>query len=48
MDDKHIDYEQPEIADYGDLAELTESALTGTMLDATFPSGTPFALLTFS
>ena len=50
MTDKstQVEYEQPEIADYGDLRELTAAAHTGGSLDASFPSGTHFNLLTFS
>jgi hypothetical protein len=49
MDDKtQVEYEQPEIADYGDLRELTAGTSTGNALDATFPVGTPFRNLTFS
>ena len=43
-----VDYERPEIADYGDLRELTEAASTGAFTDATFGTHTPFNQLTFS
>ena len=50
MADKNaqVEYEQPEIADYGDLRELTAAAHTGNATDATFPAHTPFSHLTFS
>jgi hypothetical protein len=50
MEDKNtqIEYAQPEIADYGDLRELTAAAHTGNSTDATFPAHTPFSSLTFS
>jgi hypothetical protein len=41
-------YEHPEIVDYGDLRELTAATGTGAALDAAFPAGTKFHLLTFS
>ncbi len=43
-----MDYVKPEVADYGDLTELTEGLKTGAALDKDFPSGTPFGDLTFS
>jgi hypothetical protein len=46
--DSKVEYEQPHIADYGDLRELTAASSTGGSLDATFPVHTPFAQLTFS
>ena len=47
-EDTKVEYEQPEIADYGDLRELTAAASTGGSLDSTFVAGTPFGTLTFS
>jgi hypothetical protein len=43
-----VEYEQPEIADYGDLRELTAASSTGNFTDATFGTNTPFSQLTFS
>ena len=43
-----VGYEQPSIADYGDLVELTAQSTDGDFLDADFPSGTPRGDLTFS
>lgn len=50
MEDKstQVEYEQPEIADYGDLRDLTAGQHTGAALDASFPAGTPYGSLTFS
>jgi hypothetical protein len=44
----HVGYEQPTIADYGDLVELTAQQTDGDFLDADFPAGTPRGDLTFS
>jgi hypothetical protein len=43
-----LEYEKPEIVDYGDLKDLTASARTGGHLDADFSRGTPTSQLTFS
>jgi hypothetical protein len=43
-----MEYIGPEIADYGDLAELTAGAQTGDYLDADFPAGTHRGQLGFS
>jgi hypothetical protein len=43
-----MDYEKPEVVDYGDLVELTAAAAAGSQLDAAFPAGTPITDLTFS
>jgi hypothetical protein len=43
-----VEYEQPEIADYGDLRELTAASHTGSALDAQFGTHTNFNQLTFS
>jgi hypothetical protein len=43
-----IEYEAPEVVDYGDLTELTAAAASGRHLDAAFPSGFPVSHLTFS
>jgi hypothetical protein len=42
------EYEKPQVADYGDLEELTLSTGGKNKLDASFPAGTPFGDLTFS
>jgi hypothetical protein len=42
------EYEAPTVVDYGSLRELTAGQSHGTKLDASFPSGTAFADLTFS
>jgi hypothetical protein len=39
MQDQHVEYEKPEVRDYGDLKELTAATSTGTHTDV--PSGTP-------
>jgi hypothetical protein len=43
-----MEYIKPEIADYGDLAELTAGTRDGDHLDADFPAGTARGLLGFS
>jgi hypothetical protein len=44
-----VSYENPSIADYGDLVELTAAASPDAdFLDADFPAGTPRDDLTFS
>jgi hypothetical protein len=43
-----MQYVEPEIVDYGDLAELTAGSSSGVALDASFPAGTLFKDLTFS
>ena len=43
-----VGYDQPTIADYGDLIEMTAQAEDGNFLDADFPAGTPRGDLTFS
>jgi len=43
-----MDYVKPEVADYGDLTELTEGLNHGENLDKDFPTGTPRGELTFS
>lgn len=45
---EQVDYERPEVVDYGDLAELTGGLSSGACLDADFPVGTKAAALTFS
>lgn len=41
-------YEAPQVTVVGTLGEVTEGQATGTKLDRTFPTGTPFGDLTFS
>jgi hypothetical protein len=48
LKEDEMEYQSPTVVDYGELTELTAGATTGTSLDATFPSGTPFSDLTFS
>jgi hypothetical protein len=48
IEEKKIEYQAPEIVDYGDLTELTAALSTGAHTDASFPSNTPFSQLTFS
>lgn len=43
-----LEYEKPEVVDYGDLVELTAAGSDGDCLDADFPVGTKKNLLTFS
>jgi hypothetical protein len=43
-----MEYIKPEIVDYGNLAELTAGASSGTHLDAAFDAGTAYGDLTFS
>ena len=43
-----VEYEKPEVVDYGTLAALTAGAAAGSRLDAGFPAGTLFGELTFS
>lgn len=46
--DETVEYESPEVVDYGDLVELTAGQSTGDYLDAAFPVGTFKGDLTFS
>jgi len=41
-------YETPLLVEAGSFESLTQAASTGSTLDATFPTGTPFGDLTFS
>ncbi|MCP9485216.1 MAG: lasso RiPP family leader peptide-containing protein [Gaiellaceae bacterium MAG52_C11] len=43
-----VEYETPDVVDYGDLVELTAGTQNGDFLDAAFPAGTPKSDLTFS
>lgn len=43
-----IEYESPEVVDYGDLIELTAAGTDGDCLDSDFPAGTSRGKLTFS
>jgi hypothetical protein len=42
------EYETPNLEAHGSIEQITQGASTGTALDATFPTGTPFGDLTFS
>jgi hypothetical protein len=46
--DTTTEYETPRIEDHGDLAELTAGKSSGTVLDATFPAGTPYGDITLT
>lgn len=41
-------YEAPAMTSLGSFETLTQGASSGSQLDATFPTGTPFGDLTFS
>ena len=41
-------YEAPILTPYGDVREITAGMETGSALDESFPTGTPFEDLTFS
>jgi len=41
-------YKAPKISDVGTVVERTLAQGSGSQLDATFPTGTPFGDLTFS
>jgi len=41
-------YVAPELKVHGTIEEITHGQTTGTQLDATFPAGTDFGVLTFS
>jgi hypothetical protein len=43
-----VEYEAPQVVDYGDLVELTAGSSDGDSLDVAFPAGTPKRNLTFS
>jgi hypothetical protein len=43
-----VEYESPDVIDFGDLVELTAGQSDGEMTDATFPVNTPKRSLTFS
>ena len=43
-----MDYETPQIVDFGDLAELTAGQQDGDFTDMAFPQNTPKRDLTFS
>ena len=42
------EYETPNLTVHGSIETITQGASEGTILDATFPVGTPFGDLTFS
>lgn len=41
-------YAAPHLTVHGSLEAITKGASSGSVLDATFPTGTPFGDLTFS
>jgi hypothetical protein len=41
-------YSQPKVTVYGDVEVITKGGSSGTVIDQTFPIGTPFNQLTFS
>lgn len=41
-------YEAPSLTAYGEVRKVTAGMSAGTVLDETFPTGTPFDDLTFS
>lgn len=43
-----VEYESPDVVDYGDLVELTAAQSDGGFTDAMFPADTPRSELTFS
>lgn len=43
-----VEYESPEVVDYGDLVELTAGTADGEFTDAAFPANTSRSDLTFS
>ena len=45
---KRRTYEAPRLIAHGSLEKLTKGGSNGTLLDASFPRGTPFSDLTFS
>lgn len=47
-DNPTIEYEKPQVVDYGDLVELTTQLGEGYCTDADFPARTPVGELTFS
>ena len=48
MDEHTVEYERPDVVDYGDLVELTAGNSDGESLDQTFQVGTLKSNLTFS
>jgi hypothetical protein len=47
-DRKPVEYEAPEVTDYGKLTDITAGQASGNFTDKTFPTNTPFSDLTFS
>jgi hypothetical protein len=43
-----MEYQMPEVVDYGDLKDVTAALADGERLDRAFPAGTPKDDLTFS
>lgn len=48
VSEQAVEYEAPDVVDYGDLVELTAGQASGDFTDQAFPVGTPFRSLTFS
>nr|WP_315051108.1 lasso RiPP family leader peptide-containing protein [uncultured Brevundimonas sp.] len=48
MSNEKTVYEAPAMTSLGSFETLTQGGASGTRLDATFPTGTPFSDLTFS
>lgn len=45
---ERLPYEAPSLTAYGEVRKVTAGMASGTALDETFPTGTPFDDLTFS
>ncbi len=48
IDMTKLTYTAPRLVRHGSIEAVTKGASTGSALDATFPTGTPFGDLTFS
>ncbi len=45
---KRTEYSAPKLTKHGLMSKVTQGMSTGTVLDATFPAGTPVGDITFS
>jgi hypothetical protein len=45
---KRMVYSPPKLTKHGSLSSVTQGQSAGSILDASFPTGTPFGSLTFS
>jgi hypothetical protein len=45
---KKTTYSKPKLTRHGSVEALTRGSSSGNILDAAFPTGTPFSQLTFS